>query len=326
MKRLVRFPGKSTLQPWLWLVLLAAVLPASSFPGPAEAGGFRAEPAVEASKPAVEPGAVEVRFTERSVLKLKLLDEKVAITTPYGNLLVPVADIQRIDFATRLYEADQKRIPVLIGNLASMDFATREAATKELSQLREKAYPALLQAAKSTDLEVAKRANDLIEKIRDAVSEEDLEVRPDDVILTANMKITGRITNPSLKATTSQFGELTLRLPDIRSLQSQAYSEADDSEALPSPGHLGQYHQQIGMTFRFRVTGAIGNRVWGTDLYTLDSMLESAAVHAGVLKPGQTGIVKVKIVPSPPMFQASTRHGVTSEGYAAYNAAYRFVK
>jgi hypothetical protein len=89
---------------------------------------------------------------------------------------------------------------------------------------------------------------------------------------------------------------------------------------------MQQYQQQIGMTFRFRVTGALGGRLWGTDVYTLDSSLETAAVHAGVLKPGQTGIVKVKIVPSPQNFQASTRHGVTSEGYQQYPAAYRFMK
>jgi len=32
--------------------------------------------------------------------------------------------------------------------------------------------------------------------------------------------------------------------------------------------------------------------LWGSDIYTLDSTLGMAAVHAGVVKAGQTGVVK----------------------------------
>ena len=52
-------------------------------------------------------------------------------------------------------------------------------------------------------------------------------VRPEDVILTRNMKLAGRITNPALKATTSQFGDVTLRLADMRSLRSQALADPE---------------------------------------------------------------------------------------------------
>ena len=45
---------------------------------------------------------VEVRFTDNSLLKLKLEDERLEFLTPYGRLLIEVADIHRIDFATRV--------------------------------------------------------------------------------------------------------------------------------------------------------------------------------------------------------------------------------
>ena len=183
-----------------------------------KATSFADEPNAEDSKPKIEPGAVEARFADDSVLKLLLKDEKVEIVTPYGKLLVPVADIQRIEFATRLSEADQKRIPVLIAKLGSQEFSERDAATAELLKLGAKAYPALLEAATSKDAEVVRRASDLVDKIREMVPAENLEVRPRDVIQTADSKIAGRITTTSLKATTSQFGEVTVKLVDMRNL------------------------------------------------------------------------------------------------------------
>ena len=53
--------------------------------------------------------------------------------------------------------------------------------------------------------------------------------------------------------------------------------------------------------------------------------LAMAAVHAGVLKVGQTGVVKVLIVAPPAAFAGSTRNGVTSNNYMAYPGAYQII-
>ena len=42
------------------------------------------------------------------------------------------------------------------------------------------------------------------------------------------------------------------------------------------------------MTLVCEVTGSSQGTVWGTDLYTDDSSIPAAAVHAGVLKDGET--------------------------------------
>ena len=47
-------------------------------------------------------GVMEVKFTDNSTLKITLLDEKVELTTPYGKLSIPVADIQTLELATRI--------------------------------------------------------------------------------------------------------------------------------------------------------------------------------------------------------------------------------
>jgi Tol biopolymer transport system component/regulation of enolase protein 1 (concanavalin A-like superfamily) len=92
---------------------------------------------------------------------------------------------------------------------------------------------------------------------------------------------------------------------------------------LPDPGVLQNYMAYKGRVFHFRVTGrADGGSLWGTDVYTADSTLAMAAVHAGVLKPGGTGVVKVTILPGQSAYQGSTRNGVTSSSYGSYPCSY----
>jgi hypothetical protein len=92
---------------------------------------------------------------------------------------------------------------------------------------------------------------------------------------------------------------------------------------LPDPGNLTAYEGQVGQTLSFRVTGSRDGSVWGTDVYTTDSSLATAAVHAGALKEGETGNVKVKIVAPPPSFRGSTRNGVASNDWEAYPSAFQ---
>jgi hypothetical protein len=275
--------------------------------------------------PPTTPGLVEVRFTDGSVLKLTLMDAKIEVVTPYGRLAVPVGDIQKIDFATRLDDDSAKRIEEAIPNLAHPQFGKREAATAELLKLGQKAWPALLEAAKSKDAEVARRANDLLDRIRDTVPAEQLEVRKFDVILTEHSKFSGRMEAAALKAVSNHFGDVQLKLADMRSLRVPGL--ADETAAVvhadPDPGALSLYHDKIGQSFHFRVTGAVTGSIWGTDVYTVDSPLATAAVHAGVLKVGQTGVVKVTILASPQVYTGATRHGVTSQPYGVFSAAYK---
>jgi hypothetical protein len=89
---------------------------------------------------------------------------------------------------------------------------------------------------------------------------------------------------------------------------------------LTAKGYWSQYtaadmrslENKIGQSFHINASGNTIGPLWGTDIYTSDSNLGTACVHAGVLKPGENGVVKVTIVRSLPVFTGSTRHGVTS--------------
>jgi hypothetical protein len=300
------------------LSCLAATLPAVALGAdePPKAGGESA---------AAKAAAVEARFNDGSVLKVTPHEERLEVTTPYGKLSIPLADVRQIDFATRIPADVSRRIDAAIADLASPDFPKREAATATLVRLKEKAYPALLEAAKLKDAEVVRRVEQVLEQLRDTVPEKDLEVRTRDVILTADSKITGRIEGEVLKVQTAPFGEVQVKLADLRSLHLPGGTETAPvvRNAQPDPGSLTNLQNEIGKTFYFRVTGGVNGTVWGTGVYTSDSPLATAAVHAGVLKVGQTGVVKVTIVPPLEAYMGSTQNGVTTMEYGPWPGAYR---
>jgi hypothetical protein len=303
------------------LAALALALPAAGGAAPKE------KPEEVTARPA-EAGPVEVHFTDDSRLKVRLRDEKIELQTPYGKLLIPAADIRRIEFATRLSDETAKKIDAAVVGLGSNEFKTREQASAELAALGAPTYTALLKAARNADAEVARRAQELVSKVREEVPAEQLEVRPYDVIYTEHSKIAGRIQGSALKVTTAQFGDQMMKLCDVRSLHapgSEPEAEATATAETP-PDSLTRLQANIGKTYLFRVTGSLSGNVWGTDVYTTDSTLPAVAVHAGVLKPGQTGVVKVTILTPPGIFVGSTRNGVTSSAYPGFPGAYKVAR
>jgi hypothetical protein len=94
---------------------------------------------------------------------------------------------------------------------------------------------------------------------------------------------------------------------------------------LPDPGNLLAFRGLNGRDFYFHVTGAAGseNAIWGTEIYTDDSHLATAAVHAGALRAGEIGLVKVTILPGRKTYEGTVRYGVRSESYADYGGSYR---
>lgn len=92
----------------------------------------------------------------------------------------------------------------------------------------------------------------------------------------------------------------------IRQLRSEAFEVRHD------PGSLRFIPEDVGRTVYYQITGTDQGTAYGTDTYTTDCSLAVAAVHAGVVKIGETAIVCVTMLEKHPRFQGSTRNGVTS--------------
>jgi hypothetical protein len=169
--------------------------------------------------PPIDPNAVEVRFADGSAVKMTMLHSSVEVVTKYGKLTVPSHEVRRIEFGMRFPEGVQKRIDEGIDGLGSNVFKTRDAAAKDLLALGEYALPAVQRAAKGTDPEVVRRATDLLKQLKDRVPPERQKPRTHDLIQTADFAIVGRIDADALKAKTQYFGEVSLKLAELRGIR-----------------------------------------------------------------------------------------------------------
>ncbi len=62
-------------------------------------------------------------------------------------------------------------------------------------------------------------------------------------------------------------------------------------------------------------------KVWGDGLYTKDSPICKASIHAGVIgKSG--GKVKVTVQPGQDSYKGSTKNGITTETYGSFGGSY----
>jgi hypothetical protein len=71
------------------------------------------------------------------------------------------------------------------------------------------------------------------------------------------------------------------------------------------------------------VVGTNTGSLWGTDVYTDDSSVALAAVHAGLLKVGERGLVQVTLLAGQNSYQGSTRNGVSSSSYGAWAGSFK---
>jgi hypothetical protein len=222
--------------------VIASLAAQQPITGPAKPGGNGA--AVEPAKTGHEHLRIEAHFRDGSMLKLTVLEERIEMVTPYGRLSIPATDIRHIDFGIRPDAATGKRVEAAIAGLRSPDPREREAATAALLDLGEFAFPALVEAAKSKDAEVAQRAEAILNKLRETIPSDRLEHPANDVIETADSKFTGRISAEVFKVKTAQFGDQQMKLGDLICLGSKKSAEPEAvfvDQPLPfGPGIGGQ--------------------------------------------------------------------------------------
>ena len=78
-------------------------------------------------------------------------------------------------------------------------------------------------------------------------------------------------------------------------------------------------------TFVCEPNGQINN-VWGSDLYTDDSSVCSAAVHAELISTRDGGQVTVRMISGQGAYTGSTRNGVSTIGYGSWHGSYMFLR
>jgi hypothetical protein len=176
------------------------------------------EPAESSKKDSVRPREAEVKFADGSTIKV-LIVENVDVVTKYGKLSLPATELRRIEFGLHMTDETARKIEEAINRLGSDTFQKREDAAKELVAFGAVALPALKDAAKSTDQEVALRARTALDRVREKVPAAQLLLKSTDAIQTNEFPIVGRVVNTSLKVRTAYFGELEVKVSDLRGIR-----------------------------------------------------------------------------------------------------------
>lgn len=92
---------------------------------------------------------------------------------------------------------------------------------------------------------------------------------------------------------------------------------------LPRNGTMESFRDMTGKTFSLTLTGSNSGKIWGTDIYTDDSDLATAAVHADALKAGESGTVVITMLPGQDSYAGSARNGVASKDFGSWHGSYR---
>ena len=86
------------------------------------------------------------------------------------------------------------------------------------------------------------------------------------------------------------------------------------------------YRGRIGVLVDYDcLPGGVPQRVWGTDTYTDDSSVCTAAVHAGEITLEAGGLVWIRIAPGQLTYDASERNGILTESYLAWDGSFTVV-
>ena len=92
--------------------------------------------------------------------------------------------------------------------------------------------------------------------------------------------------------------------------------------------NAGAFRAQAGQALSFVCPASDGSKakLYGTDIYTDDSPICAAAIHAGVLKAGRAGAVTILIGNGAKSFKGSDRNGIASHEYGSWGYSYSFVR
>jgi hypothetical protein len=100
----------------------------------------------------------------------------------------------------------------------------------------------------------------------------------------------------------------------------EAGSAAGDTFSVPA--NLTGIEARPGDVLVYEVTGSSSGAVWGSDIYTDDSSIAAAAVHAGVLQPGETGTLMLTILPGYASYPSLSRNGIDSQDWPEWSRSF----
>ena len=110
--------------------------------------------------------------------------------------------------------------------------------------------------------------------------------------------------------------------PDYRDRDHRHHELIDAGWDTPAKEHRGQIGERF--TYRIPGNGTFGS-LWGTEVFTDDSSIATAAVHQGLITRREGGVVTIEIMPGRSSYQGTEHNGVRSGSFGAWQGSFRFV-
>ena len=125
--------------------------------------------------------------------------------------------------------------------------------------------------------------------------------------------------------TTSNWGSYATSFQFMGAVHHTDAGVGDAGKGLPIEWNASANHLLPGQQITYRCVAGTPGVIYGTDIYTGDSSICTAAVHAGkTTVTGGTDFI-IEQVAGQASYTASTRNGVTSRMWATYPRSFRFV-
>ena len=128
-------------------------------------------------------------------------------------------------------------------------------------------------------------------------------------------------TKPQLLAESS--ANLTAAMPDKR--MRPIVKQEPGADGAQEPVSMFPYRsQEVGHSIDAMLTARVHGHIYGDGVYTDDSDVATAALHAGYLQPGETKLVKVYVTGPCRKFLKSFRNGIQSHRFSHFPGSFAF--
>jgi hypothetical protein len=270
----------------------------------------------------------EVRTPDGKQQKVTPLDSELTVETKFGTAKVPMREVKKVEFGMRPSDEQKKKLADALADVIGGTGRVRERGKETLIDSGLTAYPAVQRAMKTAPKEALPHLGVVAEKLKRLIGPDDDDPTDADVVLTTDgSRLCGKLVPEGVRVKVGEADAKAVTWADARVL---SFGEIEDKEKVEVV-NVGPFGIHGLMTTHFdkvvgvEVTGLAQGSVWGSNPYTTDSTLGAAAVHAGVLKVGETAVVKIRVKADLGGYVGSTKNGVTTNNWGPYQGCYEVI-
>ena len=131
----------------------------------------------------------------------------------------------------------------------------------------------------------------------------------------------------TINITGTNDGPSTSVVDVLGSITESSVQFTADHVLTDDPGNMVAYEfsSHGGQLFELEVTGTTEGPLWGTNEYTHDSKISTAAVHAGLVDVGETKTVYILISEGLSVYESTESNGIISSSYSSWPTTFSFV-